>query len=39
MAENYRTESVWRVFMREPIIQRGLAAAGFAPLTPPSARD
>ncbi|MCL4181507.1 MAG: Tat pathway signal protein [Verrucomicrobia bacterium] len=33
MAENHRTGSVWRRFMREPIVHRGLAAAGFAPVT------
>jgi hypothetical protein len=32
MAENYRTQSVWRVFMRSPEIQRGLQAAGFTNL-------
>jgi hypothetical protein len=32
MVENHRTGSVWRVFMREPAIQRGLAKAGFATL-------
>lgn len=32
MAENFRSQSVWEVFMREPIIRRGLTAAGFAPI-------
>jgi hypothetical protein len=32
MAENYRSQSVWHVFMREPIVQRGLASAGFVTL-------
>ena len=31
MAENYRTKAVWNTFMRSPIIQRGLARAGFTP--------
>lgn len=29
MAENWRDHGVWRQFMRDPIIQRGLEAAGF----------
>jgi hypothetical protein len=29
MVENYRTQNVWRRFMRCPEVQRGLAAAGF----------
>lgn len=29
MVENYRTQSIWRRFMRGAEIQRGLAAAGF----------
>lgn len=33
MAENYRTEDVWRRFMRIPEIQRGLRVAGFTDLT------
>ena len=33
MAENYRTQSVWRVFMSIPEIQRGLQAAGFTNLS------
>jgi hypothetical protein len=32
MAENYRSQNVWRVFMRSPEIQRGLQAAGFTNL-------
>jgi hypothetical protein len=32
MIENYRTQKVWRTFMRSPEIQRGLQRAGFAPL-------
>jgi hypothetical protein len=32
MAENYRNQSVWRRFARDPIIQRGLQAAGFTRL-------
>jgi len=30
MLENYRSEKVWRVFMRNPEILRGLQAAGFS---------
>ena len=33
MIENYRTQKVWRLFMRDPDIQRGLQRAGFLPLT------
>lgn len=33
MAENHRTQNVWRRFMRSPEIQRGLKAAGFTNLT------
>ena len=33
MIENYRTQKVWRRFMRIPEIQRGLQAAGFTNLT------
>ena len=29
MAENYRSENVWRIFMKNPEIQRGLQRAGF----------
>ncbi len=32
MIENYRRQSVWRVFMQNPEIQRGLQRAGFVPL-------
>jgi hypothetical protein len=32
MAENLRTGSVWKVFMRAAEIQRGMHRAGFAPL-------
>ena len=32
MVENYRSQSVWRRFMRIPEIQRGLQAAGFTKL-------
>ena len=32
MIENYRTQRVWRRFMQNPIVQRGLSAAGFRPL-------
>jgi hypothetical protein len=32
MIENYRTQRVWRRFMRNPEVQRGLQAAGFVPL-------
>ncbi len=32
MAENYRSQRVWRVFARNPEVQRGLAAAGFTSL-------
>jgi hypothetical protein len=32
MAENYRNQSVWRRFMQNPEIQRGLNAAGFTNL-------
>ncbi|MGH7979932.1 MAG: glucoamylase family protein, partial [Limisphaerales bacterium] len=30
--ENYRNQNVWRLFMRNPEIQRGLQQAGFVPL-------
>jgi hypothetical protein len=33
MAENYRSQSVWNRFMQIPVIQQGLQAAGFAPVT------
>jgi hypothetical protein len=32
MIENYRTQRVWRLFMRNEEIQRGLQRAGFVPL-------
>jgi hypothetical protein len=32
MIENHRTQRVWRRFMRNPEVQRGLQAAGFVPL-------
>src|SRR5208282_1238676 len=32
MIENYRTQNVWRLFMQNPEIQRGLQAAGFVSL-------
>jgi hypothetical protein len=32
MGENYRSQNVWRRFMRSPEIQRGLQAAGFVNL-------
>ncbi|MGH9647012.1 MAG: glucoamylase family protein [Bryobacteraceae bacterium] len=31
MIENYRTERVWRRFMQDPIVRRGLNRAGFKP--------
>jgi hypothetical protein len=34
MAENYRTQRVWDLFMRSPEIQRGLHRAGFQPVRP-----
>jgi hypothetical protein len=33
MIENYRTGRIWNVFMRHPAVQRGLARAGFVPVT------
>ena len=33
MIENHRTGRVWRRFMQSPEIPRGLAAAGFEPVT------
>ena len=33
MIENYRTQRVWRLFMRNEEVQRGLQRAGFAPLS------
>ncbi len=33
MIENYRTQCVWRLFMQNPEVQRGLQRAGFVPLT------
>jgi hypothetical protein len=32
MIENYRTQKVWRLFMRNPEVQRGLQQGGFASL-------
>jgi len=32
MIENYRTQRVWRRFMQNEIVQRGLQRAGFVPL-------
>jgi hypothetical protein len=32
MIENYRTQRVWDLFMRNPEVQRGLDRAGFVPL-------
>ncbi len=32
MIENYRTQRVWRLFMRNVEVQRGLQRAGFVPL-------
>ncbi len=32
MIENHRSQRVWKLFRRNPEIQRGLAQAGFAPL-------
>ena len=32
MIENYRTQHVWRLFMQNAEIQRGLQRAGFVPL-------
>jgi len=33
MIENYRTQRVWRLFMQNPEIQRGLDRAGFTPVS------
>jgi hypothetical protein len=33
MIENHRTGRIWKVFMQHPAIQRGLARAGFVPVT------
>jgi len=33
MIENYRTQSIWKRFMQNPDIQRGLQAAGFTTIT------
>jgi hypothetical protein len=33
MIENYRSERVWRLFMRNAEVRRGLERAGFVPLT------
>jgi hypothetical protein len=32
MIENYRTQRVWQLFMRNAEVQRGLQRAGFVPL-------
>jgi hypothetical protein len=32
MIENYRTQRVWRFFMQNEVVQRGLQRAGFVPL-------
>jgi hypothetical protein len=32
MIENYRTQRVWRRFMQNEVVQRGLQRAGFVPL-------
>jgi hypothetical protein len=32
MIENYRNQRVWRLFMQNPEVQRGLQRAGFVPL-------
>ena len=31
MIENYRTQRVWRRFMQNEVVQRGLQRAGFVP--------
>lgn len=33
MIENYRTQNVWRLIMRNPEVQRGMQRAGFVPLS------
>lgn len=33
MIENYRTQRVWRQFMQNDVVQRGLQRAGFIPLS------
>jgi hypothetical protein len=33
MIENYRTQAVWKRFMKNPDVQRGLQVAGFLPVT------
>jgi hypothetical protein len=33
MIENYRTQRVWQLFMRNAEVQRGLQRAGFVPLS------
>jgi hypothetical protein len=38
MIENYRTQRVWKLFMRNPEVQRGLQRAGFVPLSSASPR-
>lgn len=38
MIENYRSQRVWRLFMRNEEIQRGLQRAGFVPLPSAAAR-
>lgn len=35
MAENLRSELVWRTFMRAPEVRRGMRVAGFRPATKP----
>jgi hypothetical protein len=32
MIENYRTQRVWKLFMQDEVVQRGLQRAGFVPL-------
>jgi len=32
MIENYRTQRIWRLFMQDEVVQRGLQRAGFVPL-------
>jgi hypothetical protein len=33
MIENYRTQKIWKLFLQNPEIQRGLQRAGFVPLS------
>jgi hypothetical protein len=35
MAENFRSELIWRTFMRAPEAERGMRLAGFTPIAPP----